>query len=343
MADIASFLKFKADDNSTDTAYSIRKIRASQIIVLPQVRTKFDEDGIKELAQSIKEIGLQEPISVIKSDPKGDSFILVNGERRFRALQLIAGDQFPQTYVECKVQKKASDDGLVELIQFADNMVRKDLTVSEQAQTVKRLAEKGMTHEKIGLAIGKSRTIVSKLMSLADLPEQFTPLLDLTDDYTLLYNFKVLADKYSSSPEIDQFAKQCIDDNEITRTSVAELKRKLEGQTVETKPADEPLEVQDAGKTKEELQVSHPAENYPDDPKDDSEEEVPDMDSSPTPAQLNEGQSKLAAKAHGSAMSKREHGIRKFISYNKRTNKFVLLLDNDRKVEVSLSQLKVRV
>lgn len=342
MADIASFLKFKADDNSTDTAYSIRKIKASQIIVLPQVRTKFDEDGIKELAQSIKEIGLQEPISVIKSDPKGDSFILVNGERRFRALQLIAGDQFPQTYVECKVQKKASDDGLVELIQFADNMVRKDLTVSEQAQTVKRLAEKGMTHEKIGLAIGKSRTIVSKLMSLADLPERFTPLLDLTDDYTLLYNFKVLADKYSSSPEVDQFAKQCIDANEITRASVAELKRKLEGQMVETRLADEPLEMQDAA-TEETLQVNHPSENYPDDSKNDPEEEVPEMDSSPTPAQLNEGQSKSAAKAHGSAMSKREHGIRKFISYNKRANKFVLLLDDDRKVEVSLSQLKVRV
>lgn len=363
MANVASLFQFKATDGSMDTDFEIRKIKASKIIVLPQVRTEFDDSSIEELAQSIKEIGLQEPLTV-KSDPKGEFFTLINGERRYRALKRLAGDQFSNTLVECKVQLKNVDTDIVELVQIADNMVRKDLTVSEQAKTVKRLSDKGLTLDKIGAAIGKDKTSVSKLLSLSEMPERFTPLFSITEDFILLYNFKVLADKFPSSPKVDQFANQCISEREITRAAVKALKMELEGKT-QTPSSGKSLEAQDAGNTEEALQASHPSEDnshVSEEKTEESSDQSPEQDSSVTSSSLNVDDSNsetdsvtaeegaklsVSTAAHDPNKSesekKRIHSVSKFLSYNKRTNKLVFLLDDNRKVEVSPSQVKIRL
>ena len=376
MTGIDALFNFQDDSGSADTDFEIRKIEASKIIVQPQVRTAFDDESLGELAQSIREIGLQEPLTV-KPDTRGEHFTLINGERRFRALKLIAGDQFPYTLIECKVQQKDVDDNNVELIQMADNMVRKNLSIREQAKSVKRLSDKGLTLEKIGAAIGKNKASVSKLLSLADMPQSFMPLFDLTDDYTLLYSFKVLSDKYpASASEIDQFAEQCIADGEITRAAVKALKNKLEGKTDDTQSTSEELGAQHSGEAEAMSQTGGISQAYGYGAEDSEEnpEEAPEQFPSQYPAQSPaqnpsqfstedsvesddwaDGDSEYSEsiagaydsgaeyESEGEKEKKKTYGVSKFLWFDKDADKLVCLLDDGRQVEVTASQIKVKL
>ncbi|MEP7212198.1 MAG: ParB/RepB/Spo0J family partition protein [Acidobacteriota bacterium] len=141
-----------------------RTISISQIFPNPeQPRTEFGD--LTDLSDSIKEKGVLEPLLV--SPVKGEgTYMIIAGERRWRASQL-AG----LTEVPC-IEMVLDEQGIAE-IALIENLQRKDLTIWEEADGLKALAEKfNYTQEEIAKKISKSRTTVNELMTIAGLPDK---------------------------------------------------------------------------------------------------------------------------------------------------------------------------
>lgn len=127
-----------------------------------QPRTEFGD--LTDLTASIKEKGVLEPLLVSPNKDKG-TWMIIAGERRWRASQL-AG----LTEVPC-IEMDLDEQGIAE-IALIENLQRKDLTIWEEADGLKALADKyGYTQEQIAKKISKSRTAVNELMTVAGLPE----------------------------------------------------------------------------------------------------------------------------------------------------------------------------
>lgn len=140
-----------------------RTISIAQIEPNPeQPRTEFGD--LTELTASIREKGVLEPLLVKPNKGQG-TFMIIAGERRWRASQL-AG----LTEVPC-IEMNLDEQGIAE-IALIENLQRKDLTIWEEADGLKALADKfNYTQEEIAKKISKSRTTVNELMTVAGLPE----------------------------------------------------------------------------------------------------------------------------------------------------------------------------
>lgn len=127
-----------------------------------QPRKAFDEEGIAELASSIEQHGLLQPITV-KRIPEDDIYLLVAGERRYRAVQKLGRDTITAIIT----------DGNADEIAVIENLQREDLRPLEQAEALGRLIEKhGYTQEQLAKVIGKARTTITELLQLTALPEE---------------------------------------------------------------------------------------------------------------------------------------------------------------------------
>ena len=134
-----------------------------------QPRKIFDKEKIDELSQSIKKNGLIQPLIVIKKDL--DNYLLVAGERRWRAAQ--------STDIKVLPALLLPDDLDKDEISLIENIQREDLKVSEEAKAYQRLIEKNnYTHETLSNIVGKSRSHVSNLLRILDLNEFFLDLLN---------------------------------------------------------------------------------------------------------------------------------------------------------------------
>ena len=132
-----------------------------------QPRLVFDTDKLEELAQSIKENGVLQPIIVRKSDLLG--YELLAGERRFQASKL-AG----KTYIPALIREYTDQEMMT--LSILENLQRENLNPVEEARSLTQLSERlGLTHEEIAKTLGKSRSYVSNLIRLLSLP---APLLD---------------------------------------------------------------------------------------------------------------------------------------------------------------------
>ena len=127
-----------------------------------QPRLHFDEEKLLELAQSIKENGVIQPIIVRRSPLIG--FELLAGERRLRASQLAGLIDIPA------VIKQLSDDDLLYQA-IIENLQRSDLNPIEEAHSYEKLIEKGLTHDEIAQIMGKSRPYITNLLRLLHLSE----------------------------------------------------------------------------------------------------------------------------------------------------------------------------
>ena len=127
-----------------------------------QPRLHFDEEKLLELAQSIKENGVIQPIIVRRSPLIG--FELLAGERRLRASQLAGLTEIPA------VIKQLSDDDLLYQA-IIENLQRSDLNPIEEAHSYEKLIEKGLTHDEIAQIMGKSRPYITNLLRLLHLSE----------------------------------------------------------------------------------------------------------------------------------------------------------------------------
>ncbi|WP_297805054.1 ParB/RepB/Spo0J family partition protein [uncultured Polaribacter sp.] len=151
-----------SDKNADKVVGSIIEIELDLIDVNPfQPRTYFDEEALNELANSIKELGVIQPITVRKIDK--NQFQLVSGERRFRASKLIGNKTVP-AYI-----RLANDQEMLEMA-LVENIQRKNLDPIEVALSYQRLIDEiQLTQEELSTRVGKKRSTVTNYLRLLKL------------------------------------------------------------------------------------------------------------------------------------------------------------------------------
>ena len=128
-----------------------------------QTRKRFDKESLEQLARSIRENGLIQPIILRK---KNNSYELIAGERRLRAAQIIKLDKIPSIILDAD-DKKAFELGLIE------NLQREDLSPIEEANGYKRLMDEfNYTQEQLAKVVSKSRSHIANLLRIINLPEE---------------------------------------------------------------------------------------------------------------------------------------------------------------------------
>ena len=140
------------------------EIELSNIIPNPtQPRTEFDEEALEELADSIRQLGLIQPITV-KRD--GDKYIIISGERRWRASAKAGLESIP-AYI------REVDDTTLHAMALVENIQREDLNAIEISLSMQRLIEEcGLTQEALAERLGKKRSTVANYLRLLNLPDE---------------------------------------------------------------------------------------------------------------------------------------------------------------------------
>lgn len=138
-------------------------VKLAAIVANPrQPRTAFDEEGLQELADSLREVGLLQPVLVHPLEE--GSYELVAGERRVRAARLAGLEEIPAV-----VRQTDESDLLTEAL--VENLHRTDLNPLEEAAAYQQLLEDfGMTHDDLATKLGKSRSAISNALRLMSLP-----------------------------------------------------------------------------------------------------------------------------------------------------------------------------
>jgi ParB family chromosome partitioning protein len=137
-----------------------------------QPRRRFDDDALEELAASIREVGVLQPI-VVRSGEEEGSYVLIAGERRLRAAQLAGLNRIPAMI------RSTSPDGGTLTEALIENLQRTDLSPLEEAGAYHNLLEDfGMTHEAVAERVGKSRSSVTNTLRLLQLPPAIQGMLD---------------------------------------------------------------------------------------------------------------------------------------------------------------------
>ncbi|MBL6457548.1 ParB/RepB/Spo0J family partition protein [Belnapia sp. T6] len=136
-----------------------------------QPRGPMDHSALQELADSIREHGVLQPILVREKPNHAGTFQIIGGERRWRAAQLIPLHEVP-VVIRDLGDREAMAAGLVE------NLQRQDLNALEEAEGYRRLLDEfGLTQDKLGQAVGKSRSHVANTLRLLGLPDRVRELL----------------------------------------------------------------------------------------------------------------------------------------------------------------------
>lgn len=179
-----------------------------------QPRSYFDISALDELADSIREHGILQPL-VVRPIQEG-RYELIAGERRFRAAS-IAGLRTVPALV-----RSADDQKLLELA-LIENLQREDISAIESARAYQQLVDRfGLTQEEIAKRVGKSRATVANSMRLLKLPEpaqdsieqgvategQLRPILSLRDEESQLDAFHHIVDRGLSAREAEEYVRQ---------------------------------------------------------------------------------------------------------------------------------------
>ena len=137
---------------------------------LYQPRVHFEPESLQELADSIKEQGVIQPIVVRPLDAGG--FEIIAGERRWRACQLAGLSEVPAVIKEL-------DDKTAAAVSLIENIQREDLNPLEESRALQRLIDEfDMTHQQVAEAVSRSRTSVTNLLRLRDLNDDVKTLVD---------------------------------------------------------------------------------------------------------------------------------------------------------------------
>ena len=157
-------------DNGAAPESELREIPVELIAPNPrQPRRDFDEGALVQLADSLRERGVLQPV-LLRPVP-GGTYELIAGERRWRAAQLAEFDTVPALV-------RPHDDAESLELALIENMAREDLNPVEEARACALLVEElGLTREDVGRRVGRSRVAVSNLLRLLDLPDEVLDLL----------------------------------------------------------------------------------------------------------------------------------------------------------------------
>lgn len=152
----------KVDPTSKDKENIVQKIDINNIVANPyQPRTNFNEDKLYELAESIKQYGIIQPVVVSQ---KGNHYEIIAGERRWQAAKMAGLSELPA------IIKVADEQQKLELA-IIENIQRQDLDSIEEAKSYRELINKfSLTQEEIAKKLGKSRSAVANKIRLLNLP-----------------------------------------------------------------------------------------------------------------------------------------------------------------------------
>lgn len=205
----------------------IIEIKIEQISPNPyQPRRIFDPEKINELAQSISEHGIFQPI-IVKAQK--DGYMIVSGERRYRAAKQVGLKTIPSII-------RAYDPGKVAEISLVENLQRENLSPIEEAEaysTIMRTME--ITQKTLAEKIGKSRSYVTNIIGLLNLPEEVQTML-LTSQISMAHA-RVLS-KLDDALRIKELAKKIVEQDLSVRQieAMAQKEEKTNKQKREPKP-----------------------------------------------------------------------------------------------------------
>lgn len=195
-----------------------------------QPRSTFHEDKLEELAQSIREVGVMQPIVVRRVGP---SYQIVAGERRWRAAQRAGLTRIPA------VIKEVPDDKVLELA-LIENIQREELTPIEEAHAYQRLMEEmGWTQEELAAHVGKDRATVSNMVRLLRLPLDVQKLVE--DRVISMGHARALLSLNNDA--LQRKLAQVIAEKQLSvRDAEALVKRAIKGETVVAPTAERPVD-----------------------------------------------------------------------------------------------------
>ena len=208
----------------------VREIDLAQIHANPhQPRQRFDEAALDELAQSIAEKGVLQPILL---RPVGDGYEIIAGERRWRAAQRARLHRIPALV-------RDMDDAATSEVALIENIQREDLNAIEEAEGYKQLILKfSHSQDEVGRLVGKSRSHVANLLRLLHLPADVRGLL-LNGDISMGH-----ARAVATSPHASEIAARIVRDGLSVRQVeqlVRSHKPKGESSTATGRPVDADL------------------------------------------------------------------------------------------------------
>ena len=218
-------------DSPRFTVSAINEIDIDQIEVNPfQPRKNFDEESLQELASSIREVGIIQPITVRETDT--DKYQLITGERRYKASRMAGLKSIP-AYV-----RKANDQNMLEM-SLIENIQRVDLDSIEVAISYQRLIEEcNLTQENLSERVGKKRSTITNYLRLLRLPAEIQ--LGIRDKIISMGHARAVIN--ITDPETQLEIYRNILKNDLSVRKVEEMVRKL-GTTSENPPQNKHVEV----------------------------------------------------------------------------------------------------
>ncbi len=135
-----------------------------------QPRSDFNDTGMEELTESIRQQGIVQPVVVTPGE--GESYTIIAGERRWRAAQRAGLEEVPV------VVKSVDDDRQLLELALVENLQRADLNAIEEAEAFRSLQQAfGLSQEQIGVQVGRSRAAISNALRLLGLPEEIQDMM----------------------------------------------------------------------------------------------------------------------------------------------------------------------
>lgn len=209
----------------------IDEVELSKIEANPdQPRTNFNEEALTELAASIAELGVVQPITIREIGP--EKYMIIAGERRFRASKLAGLTKIP-AYV-----KRVSDETMMEMA-LVENIQREDLNAIEIALTYQRLLDEyKFTQEKLSERVGKKRATVANYLRLLKLPAEIQ--IGLTKKDIDMGHARALINVEDPTQMIKLYEEVVAKGYSVRK--VEEMVRNLNAEKPESKPSDPELQ-----------------------------------------------------------------------------------------------------
>ena len=216
-------------DNETQGSSSINEVELDKIIPNPdQPRRAFDEEALAELATSIENIGLIQPITLRQVDD--DSYQIIAGERRYRA-SIMAG----LTSVPAYIKKAVEDENVMEMA-LVENIQREDLNSIEIALAFQNMIDTfSLTQEQLSEKVGKKRATVTNYLRLLKLPAEVQmgvkdkkidmgharALITMNDPVAQLSLYNLILEEALSVRKVENYVKEFAEGKPIGKLDVA--------------------------------------------------------------------------------------------------------------------------
>ena len=187
-----------------------------------QVRLSFDEEKLKELADSIKDRGIQNPVHVRTDNVDEGQYIILTGERRYKAAQIAGLDNIP-----CIVHTEKMSESDIKTLQLIENLQRQDLTAIEISRGFEGLKRNGMDQREIARSLGLSETLVSRgLNILKRLPDDWIAKIETNCPNKSINELYNIAKQPNKNKRASMYQKMMEDAGKEVEIEMAETQRK---------------------------------------------------------------------------------------------------------------------